>query len=260
MYPIIVQIGPITIYSFGLMMAIAFLVGGFLTSRELERNGYDPQLGATLVLWAAVGGLVGARLFLILEDPAEFLQHPLSTILSGSGFVWYGGLFGGILSTYVAVRRAGVPWLRVVDAAAPALALGHAIGRIGCQLAGDGDWGKVTTLPWGMAYPQAIVGWPYPPGVVVHPTPLYEAAAYTAIFLFLWSRRTKVAVPGSLFWWYFVLAGTARFLVEFVRINPVWWLGLTQAQWISLLLVVVGLGALVAAKRGPVGLRASPRP
>lgn len=251
MYPIIIQIGPITIYSFGLMMAVAFLVGGFLTSRELERLGYDPQLGSTLVLWAAVGGLIGARLFLIAEDPSEFLEHPVSTILSGSGFVWYGGLFGGLLATYVVVHRAGVPWLQVADAAAPALALGHAIGRIGCQLAGDGDWGKVTSLPWGMAYPRAIVGWPHPPGVFVHPTPLYEAAAYTAIFFFLWNRRRKGLLPGALLWWYFILAGAARFLVEFVRINPVWWLGLTQAQWISAGLVAFGAVRLLMAQRVP---------
>ncbi len=259
MHPIIVQIGPITIYSFGLMMAIAFLVAGFLTSRELERSGFDPRLGSTLLVWAAAGGLAGARLFLILEDPSEFLQHPLSTILSGSGFVWYGGLFGGLLTTYVAVRRAGIPWLRVVDAAAPALALGHAIGRIGCQLAGDGDWGKVTNLPWGMAYPQAIVGWPHPPGVVVHPTPLYEAAAYTAIFLLLWARRTKVRMPGSLLWWYFLLAGTARFLIEFLRINPPWWMGLTQAQWISLALVAFGCAALLLPRMEAVRLKTSSR-
>ncbi|GIW43139.1 MAG: prolipoprotein diacylglyceryl transferase [Candidatus Binatia bacterium] len=248
MYPVILQIGPVTIYSFGLMMAVAFLVAGLLTSRELGRKGYNPELGSSLVLWAAVGGLVGARLFLILEDPKEFFEHPLSTIFSGSGFVWYGGLFGGMLATYVAVRRAQVPWLEVADAAAPTLALGHAIGRIGCQLAGDGDWGRVTTLPWGMAYPRAIVGWPYPPGVVVHPTPLYEALAYTAIFLFLWSRRTNVTAPGSLLWLYFVLAGSARFLVEFVRVNPVWWLGLTQAQWISLALVAAGMTMLLRHK------------
>jgi phosphatidylglycerol:prolipoprotein diacylglycerol transferase len=244
MYPILFQFGPITIYSFGLMMALAFLVGGWLTSRELGRKGYDPQLGSSLVLWAAVGGLIGARLFLILEDPGEFLSHPVATLLSGSGFVWYGGLFGGMLAAYLCVRRAGVPWLTVVDAAAPSLAVGHAIGRIGCQLAGDGDWGKVTTLPWGMAYPNAIVGWPHPPGVVVHPTPLYEAGAYFAIFLYLWTTRTRPRPEGSLLWLYFVLAGTARFLVEFVRINPPWWFGFTQAQWISLLLVAIGSAAL----------------
>ncbi|MCX8071650.1 MAG: prolipoprotein diacylglyceryl transferase [Candidatus Binatia bacterium] len=257
MYPIILQIGPVTIYSFGLMMAIAFLVAGFLTSKELVRKGYPGELGSSLVVWAALGGLVGARLFLFVEDPSAFWQHPLGTLFSGSGFVWYGGLFGGMVATYVAVRRAGAPWLRVADAAAPSLALGHAIGRIGCQLAGDGDWGKVTTVPWGMAYPKAIIGWPYPPGVVVHPTPLYEAAAYSLIFLILWMLRTHERPAGSLLWAYFVLAGTARFFVEFLRINPIWWLGLTQAQWISLSLVIAGAVGLVWPAVVSLGARKS---
>lgn len=252
MYPIVFQLGPITIYSFGLMMALAFIVGGWLASRELERKGYDPQLGSSLTLWCAVGGLLGARLFLILEDPQEFWRHALPMLLSGSGFVWYGGLFGGMVAAYLLVRRVGVPWPTVCDAAAPSLAIGHAIGRVGCQLAGDGDWGKVTTVPWGMAYPRAIVGWPHPPGVVVHPTPIYEALAYFAIFAFLWGTRTRPRPSGSLLWLYFVLAGGARFLVEFVRINPPWWLGLTQAQWISALLVLAGALCLGIPRRHPV--------
>jgi len=121
--------------------------------------------------------------------------------------------------------------------------------RLGCQLAGDGDWGRETTLPWGMAYPNAIVGWDYPPGVRVHPTPLYEFAAYTAVFLFLWSIRTRPLRDGTLFWLYLVLACGARFAIEFIRINPPFALGLTQAQVTSLALVAIGAWQLVVSSR-----------
>ena len=104
---------------------------------------------------------------------------------------------------------------------APAVVIGQAIGRIGCQLSGDGDWGTVTTVPWAMAYPYAVVGWPYPPGVRVHPTPIYESLAYFAIFAILWRWRRSPQPDGTIFCWYLVLASGARFLVEFLRVNPV---------------------------------------
>ena len=127
-----------------------------------------------MVLWAAVGGLVGARILAIVDDWSGFVSDPLHSIFSGSGFVFYGGLIGGFIAVSWTIRRHGLPWLQTVDCIAPGLVLAQGIGRIGCQLAGDGDWGSETTLPWGMAYPNAIVGWPYPPGVRVHPAPLYE--------------------------------------------------------------------------------------
>jgi phosphatidylglycerol:prolipoprotein diacylglycerol transferase len=248
MYPVIVQIGPITVYSFGIMMAIAFLVAAFVTAKEFRRHGFDPELVSNLVLWAAIGGLVGARLFLVFEDPGGFFRDPVHTLFSGSGFVWYGGFFGGLAAAVAWIRRHGLPVATVFDCAAPALPLGHAIGRIGCHLAGDGDWGRVTSLPWGVAYRNAIIGWPHPEGVLVHPTPLYEAFAYTAIFLFLWARRTKTNVPGQAFATYLLLGGLARFLIEFVRINPEWALGLSLAQWISLGLVVSAAAFLAGSR------------
>jgi phosphatidylglycerol:prolipoprotein diacylglycerol transferase len=134
------------------------------------------------------------------------------------------------------------------DAVAPALALGQAIGRIGCQLSGDGDWGSETTLPWGMAYPHAVVGWDKPPGVVVHPTPIYEMVLYFAIFAFLWRARREPAPDGTAIARYAVLTGAARFAVEFVRVNPQVALGLTQAQWTALALAAIG-GAFLLYRR-----------
>jgi phosphatidylglycerol:prolipoprotein diacylglycerol transferase len=245
MYPVIAQIGPITIYSYGLMMAIAFLTAGYLTSRELTRKGMDGEIASSMVFWAAVGGIVGSRILAILEDLPGFLADPWAGIFTGAGFVWYGGLIGGFLSVSWVIRRNNLPWRATVDCIAPALSLGHAIGRIGCQLAGDGDWGRETTLPWGMAYPNAIVGWDYPPGVVVHPAPLYEFTAYTIIFAFLWNLRKREQPDGTLLWLYFLLGGAARFLIETVRINPPFLFGLTQAQVISIVLMVAGSAQLL---------------
>lgn len=246
MHPVLLQLGPLTIYSYGLMMAIAFLTAAYLTGHELERKGLNGELASTMVFWAALGGLVGARLFAIVNDWENFLQDPFHSLLSGAGFVWYGGLIGGFLAVSWTIRRHRLPWLTTVDCIAPGLVLAHGIGRIGCQLAGDGDWGRETTLPWGMAYPNAIVGWHYPPGVRVHPAPLYELLAYLVIFIFLWSIRKREHAAGTLFWWYLVLAPGARFLIEFVRINPRVVLGLTEAQLISLGLMAVGAWKLLS--------------
>ncbi len=248
MYPVLLKLGPLTIYSYGLMMAIAFLTAGYLTGKELSRKGFNGDLASTLVFWAAVGGLGGARLFAILGDWQSFVADPLHSLFSGAGFVWYGGFLGGVAAVTWSMRRHRLPWLTTVDCIAPALALAHGIGRIGCQLAGDGDWGRETTLPWGMTYPNAIVGWHYPPGVRVHPTPLYELILYTLIFAVLWTLRTRRHPAGTLFWWYLVLAPAARFLIEFVRINPRVVFGLTEAQMISLVLMAIGAWRLIAAR------------
>ncbi len=244
MWPVLFHLGPLTIYSYGTMMAIGFLVAGYLSGREMTRKGMNGELASTMVVWAAVGGLVGSRIWALAGDWEGVVRDPMGSVFSGSGFVWYGGLLGGTAAVTWVIWRHGLSWLRVVDAIAPALALGHAIGRIGCQLAGDGDWGTVSDLPWAMAYPNAIVEWNYPPGVRVHPTPVYEMLAYGLVFAVLWWRRKRPAPDGSLFWQYLVLAGAGRFGIEFVRINPAVWLGLSQAQFVSLALVAIGVWRL----------------
>lgn len=242
MIPDNLHIGPVPIHIFGLLLAAAFLAAGQVAGREFARKGYDPEIASSALVWAAGGSLVGARLWLVVEDWPAFVRDPIGLLFTGSGFVFYGGLVGGALAVTWVFRRNGVPWWRGADAVAPAIVLGQAIGRIGCQLSGDGDWGTVTTVPWGMAYPHAVVGWPYPPGVVVHPTPVYESLAYFAIFAWLWRVRRDPAPDGTQFCRYLVLAPLARFLVEFVRINSVVAFGLTAAQVTSL--VLIGFGAL----------------
>jgi phosphatidylglycerol:prolipoprotein diacylglycerol transferase len=146
------------------------------------------------------------------------------------------------------VRRHRIPWLKAADICAPALALGYGVGRIGCFLAGDATWGKVTDMPWGLAFPNAVAGWvdpltgvPYPQGVRVHPTPIYETIQSLLVFGILWSLRKKGYPNGAIFWLYLILAGSMRFLVEFWRANPVVGLALTEYQWISLAVVALGL-------------------
>lgn len=254
MYPVLFQFGPITIYSYGVMMALGFLSAGWVLGKELQRCGKDPNLASTFVLWAAVGGLLGARILFLVEEWRAFLNDPWPLLFTGSGFVWYGGLIGGVLGVTLCIHRYGLFWSEMMDAVAPAISLGHGIGRIGCHLAGDGDWGPPTTLPWGVAYPNAIVGWDFPPGVRVHPTPLYETTAYLLVFAFLWIRRTKSPESGTQFGWYLVLASAARFFLEFVRVNPPWLLGLSQAQLISIFLVIAGAFLLVRKENEHAGL------
>src|SRR5918999_1150533 len=254
MYPVLFQFGPITIYSFGAFMALAALAAALVVHRELKRCGYNPELASTIVFAAAIGGLIGARILFIFEEWENFLVAPLRYVFTGAGFTWYGGFFGGIAAVSWVVKKNNIPWLIAADIAAPALALAYGVGRLGCHVAGDGDWGTITDVPWGVAYTNAIVGWadpntgtPYPPGVRVHPTPIYEFLAGVIVFAILWSLRKRNYVPGTIAWLYLILSGISRLVVEFWRINPVLALGLTEAQWFSLALIV--LGAFLLATR-----------
>jgi phosphatidylglycerol:prolipoprotein diacylglycerol transferase len=234
-------------------------VGDFIVTHECRRRGYNPEMANALVVWGAIGGIVGARIYDVADDWPAYAAHPASIVFSGAGFVWYGGLIGGIIATWLVARYYGISFLTVADMGAPAVVLGQAFGRMGCQLSGDGDWGLPSKLPWAMAYPKAIVGWNpetvlklnahgqlvsgFYPGVRVHPTPIYEAILYVLVFLALWSWRKKAAAEGQLLYMYLVFAGAARFLVEFLRINPrVLW-GLSEAQLISIVMMVAGAAA-----------------
>lgn len=252
MYPIIIELGPVTIYSFGVFMALAALLAAWVVHAELKRLGYDPELASTLVFAAAIGGLVGARLLFIVEHWDNFLAAPLEYVFTGSGFTWYGGFFGGVIGVSWVVRKNNLPWLVGADIAAPALALAYGVGRLGCHFAGDGDWGTITAVPWGVAYTNAIIGWvdpttgiPYPPGTRVHPTPVYEFIGSLIIFGVLWSLRDKTYAPGTIAWLYLILSGCARLLVEFWRINPPLAWGLSEAQWFSLVLMTLGILLLI---------------
>ncbi len=257
MYPVLVDFGFFKIHSFGLMLALAYLAGSWLVSRELERRGIPSSRFEDYPVLAIVGGVVGARLYYVAEHLEKLERNPLGTLFGSTGLTWYGGVAGGAFAVlFVAHRHKRRLW-DLCDSFAAGLAAAYAIGRIGCQLAGDGDYGIPSDVPWAMAYPNAVV----PTDVAVHPTPVYEMIAMGLAAWLLWHLRTKPwAKDGRLFGLYLVLAGVERFFVEFVRTNEVVFLGLTGAQGISVIVVAAGLW-IFGAKRStePPQRRRSPR-
>jgi phosphatidylglycerol:prolipoprotein diacylglycerol transferase len=261
MRPILFQIGDFRFYSFGLMAALALIVPGLtIVGPLLRRRGVPSEFAYELIVAAGVGGFVVARIYYLVENYARIKGDFWHAAFGGAGFVWYGGLIGGFLGVvgWTLVRRR--PLDIIANAMAPATAFGYLIGRIGCQLAGDGDYGKVSTLPWAMGYPNGTV--PTPPGVRVQPTPIYEIIAMGFVVWILWRLATRYDKSGWwTFGWFLVLSGIERFLVEFVRINPVWFAGLTQPQWVSVVSVAVGLALVWALGRKPAVVTAgAPRP
>jgi phosphatidylglycerol:prolipoprotein diacylglycerol transferase len=225
------------------MLAAAFLICGHLYGRELQRRGLDPGLAGVVVFWAVIGGVVGARLYYLVDTWQTVREDWFAAVFSGSGLVWYGGLAGGLIACMLAVRWHGAPVIKLLDAVAPFLALGYGIGRIGCFLAGDGDYGPPTSLPWGMAFPNGVV--PTEPGVRHHPTPLYELGLALAIFGLLFKLRARPRPSGWLFALFLCLQGAERVFIERWRRNGevVW--GLSEAQLIGLACLSAGLLWLV---------------
>jgi phosphatidylglycerol:prolipoprotein diacylglycerol transferase len=251
MRPVLFQIGQFKFYSFGLMAALAMIVPGLFIVRPLiKRRGIEAEFAYELIIAAGVGGFVGARIYWIIENWSEIHTHLVSSLFGGIGFVWYGGLIGGLVGVvaWTLIRRR--PLDIIANAMAPAVALGYAIGRIGCQLAGDGDYGKVSTLPWAMGYPHGTV--PTPPGVRVQPTPIYEIIAMSFVAWILWRLATRYDKSGWwTFGWFLVLSGVERFLVEFVRRNPIWFWHLTQPQWGSVASLVAGVVLILVYGKRP---------
>ena len=236
MYPELFSIGPLTVYSFGVLMALGFYTGTSVSVYEYNRRGFDGEALWGVLLWGFVGGLISSRVLSVLNNLDMFMIDPVGTIFAGSGFVWFGGLVGGTAISWLIIRRRKMDFRVVVDCTAIGIPIGHAIGRMGCHIAGDGDWGTVTDVAWGVAYTNAIVGWDLPDGINVHPTPIYEALAYTSIGLWLFSLRKKDLPQGTLFALYIIMSSLARFLVEFIRVNPKVALGFTEAQLVAIAL------------------------
>ena len=246
----------LTIPTFGLLVATAMVVAYFLLRAELARRGMaskDSGFAEALIAIPSLAGIVGAKLYHVFEDPRFLFAHP-NELVSQFGFAWFGGLIAGAAAFIWVARRRKVPLLQVLDAGSAAAALGYGIGRIGCLLSGDGDYGKPTSLPWGMSFPHGLV----PTTQRVQPTPIYEFVVACLIAWLLWklgtrqlksirsrtrrSQSIEVSPPqGAVFAAYLVLTGIARFLVEFIRINPRSFFGLTNAQAASLASMVVGL-------------------
>ena len=243
------------IKTFGLMFALAFLAGGAVLHRRLRERGMPGDWAYESIFAALAGGLIGARLIWIVENLDQVNGDYFCSIFTGSGLVWYGGAAGGALFVIIWARWRGCLEAATFDLAAVPLAVGYAIGRIGCQLAGDGDYGKAWNGPWAMGYPDGTV--PTAPGVTVHPTPIYETLVMGLIAWLLWNLRDRVR-PGVLFALWLLLAGLERFLVELVRRNDIAALGLTLPQLQSLAMIIGALIwlAVVFRRHGSVTLPA----
>ena len=245
----------INIKLFGVMFALGFLACGLVLARRLRELGRPTDWAYEMVFAALIGGLVGARVYFLIQHWSSVKHDVVGSAFSGTGLVWYGGAIGGAIGVLGwAHWRRMLNWT-TIDMSATVLALGYAIGRIGCQVSGDGDYGIRSTLPWAMGYPKGTV--PTPPGVKVQPTPIYETVAMCLVAWFLWRLRDRVR-PGVIFALYLVLSGLERLLVEFIRRNREVAVGLTAPQLESVALVVIGGVALAWMVRrfgGVDGLR-----
>ena len=263
MYPILFEFGPFIISSFGVMMVIAFLLGNYLLRRDVVALGYDPIIAEDITFRAAIGGILGAKVYYLIEtiptgqaaDNINGLIEIIAGIFTlsggriasgiqnfGAGLVFLGGLIGGVAAISWYVYRKKLNWLEIVDLAAPFLVLGHGIGRIGCFLVGD-DYGIASNLPWAIAFPKGLP----PTDITVHPTQLYEMAAYFSIFFYLRYRKRNQQFKGEIMFEYLFLGGFARFMVEFIRTNTKYLFDLSGAQYLSILMM--GIGAYQMWKR-----------
>ena len=257
MCPELLKIGPLTIYSYGLMLGVSFIIASFILAKEYKRVGLPDSVASEITLMAIIFGVAGSKFFHLFENWEEFIHNPLSMMFSPGGLTYYGGFIVVTIAIILYCWKKKIPFLRLADLTAPSLAIAYGIGRIGCHLAGDGDYGIPTKLPWGVNYENGIVkpmemfrgsifeknfpGGFVPNNTPLHPTPLYEFFGALIIFGILWYYRKKALEPGRLFMMYLILSAIARFSVEFLRLNPDFAMGMTEAQFISVVLFTGGL-------------------
>jgi len=274
LYPFI-HIGPLTLGSYGLMVAIGLICAFFILRADFLRRGVSADAEAIIGI-TGLSGLAGSRLYHLFESPREFFADPWPQLFSTMGFAFVGAIIGGFIALVLLARRFKISPLLMLDVASPAAAIGYGIGRIGCMLSGDGDYGIATSLPWGVAfnpiqpgtlilgfiqvdhgaivpsYGRDVGGLPLDAIVRVHPTPIYEFLAAIVIFYVLWRLGARVikkrAPHGIVFAAYLVLTGIARFLVEMIRINPRSFLGMTNAQAASVVSVLAGIALFFYCK------------
>ena len=265
MYPILFQFGSFTISSFGVMMVIAFLLGNYLLRIDVVAEGYDAIIADDIIFRAAIGGILGAKFYYLIEniptgqaaDNINGLINIIAGIFTlngeriafgiqnfGAGLVFLGGLAGGMAAVSWYIYRKNLNWFKIADLAAPFLVLGHGIGRIGCFLVGD-DYGIPTNLPWAIAFPNGLP----PTNIAVHPTQLYEMSAYFIIFFYLRYRKRNQTFSGEIIFEYLFLGGLSRFMVEFIRTNTKYIFGLSGAQYLSILMMAIGAYQLWKMRR-----------
>ncbi|MEW6688385.1 MAG: prolipoprotein diacylglyceryl transferase [Pseudomonadota bacterium] len=250
MYPVLAQLGTFELRSYGVIVALSFFLGLWLSAREARRNGVDPALVQDFAFYALLGGIAGARIYyVVFSNPAYFLQRPWEILA-----VWHGGisiigaLLGGALAALWYCRKKQLSFWRFADTLAPGVALGQAAGVIACLLNGD-SYGKATDAAWAITYtnPRAMA----PLNIPLHPVELYEMAAYLLVFLLVWRSRRKTGTPGFAFLTYLAGYGAARFAVEFFRGNPaIFAFGVPAAQVFAVALVLAAIAGFYALRQG----------
>lgn len=261
-YPFVLQLGPVEITGYGLMMMVAFLMGGWLIAIELKRRGLAEDYAADAVAAAVIGGIIGAKLWYVA------VTQDMNALFSRGGLVWYGGFIGGTAAVILNGWRLKVPLRWTMQLVAPALPAAYALGRIGCFLVND-DYGRPTDLPWAVKFPRGLppstaasmeqlFGIPVPPGtdpstvLAVHPTQIYEAILMLAAFMWLWTLRKSGRPIGWIFGLYLVIAGVERFLIEILRAKDDRFLGpFTLAQLTSVVLVAVAFWVMTKLRESP---------
>ncbi len=286
MRPILIELGPITLYSYGLMMALGFMAAYTVLHKEHLRLKLKVDNAGTLLIIGLVSGIIGAKILYLFTDWDRFVQDPVRMLFSPAGLVWYGGFIGGFAGMFYYVRKKRLPVLQYLDMIGLGGMIGYAVGRLGCHFAGDGDYGIPTELPWGTIYangtvkpttaaadyfsrnPEAAAEWNYRElaahivdsnrygsitefdlTVAMHPTPVYEFLMGVVVFFILWKLRLKLHPAGMVFGVYLLLMSVQRFAIEFLRLNPVAALGLSQAQLFSIGIFIAGLVMIYILKQ-----------
>lgn len=259
MHPILFEYGPLRIGSYGVTLAIAFLSAFLLINWQFRKYKCDVELAWDLHFLAIFGGMIGSRLMFIFENFKAFLADPLAMIFSTTGFSVLGGYVLALILCILRVRASGEPFFKIADIYVPGMAIGYAIGRFGCIVAGDGCYGLPCDLPWAMSFPNGLVptlsaqnsslaatyaslfpGKAVPVDIHVHPTPLYESASTTILLLILLLVNWRLGT-GRRFAFFLVWFGISRFLVEFIRLNPFDYWGLSSSQLLSLFFILAGI-------------------
>jgi len=252
-YPRLFEIGPVTIYTYGVLLASAYLIGLQLAFVRSRRIGLDPNRILDLGVYVIIAALVGAKLLLLATDFTYFRTHPEDLLaLARSGGVFYGGLIGAVLVAFWYIKRHGLPLWTTCDMFAPGIALGHVIGRLGCLMAGC-CYGRPTSVPWAITFtdPFAASNVGTPLNVPLHPTQLYEAGAELLILgVLLATERRGRPFPGRTFWSYILLYSISRFIIEFYRGDDRGLImGVSTSQFISLILAPLSVVMLILLKR-----------
>src|SRR5215212_661868 len=245
-----IHLGPLTLQTFGICFAAGFIGAGALIARRFKELGRPPDWAYEMIFAGLAGGLVGSRVDFLAQNWSKVSGDLLGNLFSGTGLVWFGGLVGGAAGVLLWAWRRGYLGIELLDVTAVPIALGYAIGRIGCQLSGDGDYGVASDLPWAMAYPDGTVS----TTTEVHPTPIYESLAMGLVALGLWRLRGRLE-PGMVFALYLVISGAERLLVEFIRRNDDVAFGLTLPQLVSVGMIAAGAAWLFTMRTRVVQTR-----